>query len=143
MRNEFYEIYEDLYEEYYVLQAEFERSRYFPIQTTPRRSRSRLIRVVLDACEHAMARTETRDAMRPDAKHLLLINLHQMIASPIALSGGRYKMPIQEILRNDAELIIRAAKESAYNEEISGHAIISAISNIWEKLKSSRLEIWG
>lgn len=143
MRQEFYEIYEDLYEEYYVLHTEIERSRYFPFLPPYRRDKRRLIRIALDACEHAMSQTETRDKMRPDAKHLLLINLHQMIALPLAMSRDRNKIEIKEILRKDAETIINVAKNESNNEEISGHSIISAISNTWSELKSSHLDIWG
>jgi len=143
MKKEYYQAYEDLYEEYHILQAEFERSRYF--LTLQRRlwDRDRLIRVVIDACERAMSRTETRDYMRPDAKHLLLINLHQMIALPMAMSGDTSRAELDFILKNDAEAIINAARNRSTDQEISGHSIISAIAEIWGELKSTRLQIWG
>lgn len=143
MKTEYERIYEDLYEEYHILQAEFERSSFFPFIPMSRRGRNRLIRVVIDACEYAMSSTETRDHMRSDAKYLLLINLHQMIASPIAISGEMGTKEIGEMLRHDAEAIINTAKRYSNEREISGHTIISSISNIWQELKSSRLEIWG
>lgn len=143
MKKEYERIYEDLYKEYHILQAEFERSSFFPFLPISRRGRNRLIRVVVDACEHAMSSTETRDHLRPDAKYLLLINLHQMIASPIAISGDLGNKEIGKMLRHDAEVIISTAKRYSNEREISGHEIISAISIIWQELKSSRLEIWG
>lgn len=143
MKKEYHQIYEDLYEEYHILQAEFERSGYFPILPPRRWERSRLIRVVVDACEHAMSRTESRDYMRPDAKHLLLINLHQMVASPIAMSRDMPREELGFLLKHDAEKIINAARYRSNDQEISGHSVISAISEIWDELKSTKLQIWG
>ena len=83
--------------------------------------------------------------LREDAKYLLLLNLRGMIAHPL-LMGGIVLDSILEAAQGDVRLLISAAAsrvKEAGETEVSGHAVIDAISAIWPDLKLTHFQLWG
>ena len=94
---------------------------------------------------------DSQNSLRPDAKYFLLVNFHQMIVLPIAISHlfneGQEKVPdhqisdLSEKIESDIRLIVR--ESSGNGEEISGHAIMATIDKLWRKLKTTKINVWG
>jgi hypothetical protein len=140
MQREFYEIYRDLEERYrasrypYLLGAEV---LFRPGVVGPR--------TIEDAISDALGDLGlSSQQLRPDARLFLLVNLHEMIVLPLSASPGRLEgQRLAELLRNDVRTILEAAREPTGNNEISGHAVINAISRVWDKLRATELDVWG
>jgi hypothetical protein len=100
------------------------------------------VRRAIDEIEIELA-SERKLRLRADAKFLLLINLSEMIMRPV-LAGGRVRFEeFQVAVRDDINLLITdAASQRGEEPEISGHALIDALSRNWRKLKLTDLKIW-
>ncbi len=146
MRREFYDIYRDLYDLYRRDFSILEDEQFFfprPPFTFPP---TRTLRWVTEAVEEAIGELKLSRRLRPDGKHFLLVNLHQMVVLPLVRSeSAKAHLPeLQSDLRSDAQTILEAAVEdSTQNNEISGTAVLMATSRVWKQLRVSRLEIWG
>jgi hypothetical protein len=147
MRREFYEIYKDLYEVYrsyaylstdYVLRLPF--PGYIP--------NLRAIRQVTDAIEEAVTKLGLTLRLRPDAKHFLLINFHQMVILPLMHPESyREKIDLNKLLselKDDAHHILSyAMKKTEGKKEITSGDILKACADTWGDLKLQVYGIWG
>lgn len=139
MRPEFYDVYRDLSELYRLSQYDLRVARR-PLFFTDIRD----IRIVEDAINETVADMGLARILRPDAKLFLLVNLHQMLALPLAYVEGsrRERVAIDEIIRADLRTILHSAREGS-REEISGHAVVNAISRVWGQLRATEIDVWG
>ncbi|RZA01240.1 MAG: hypothetical protein EOP47_11400 [Sphingobacteriaceae bacterium] len=86
---------------------------------------------------------------RPDAAYFLLVNFHQMIVRPL-LEVRTYtkfignESELNQLINDDIKTIIQTAVNKATpDNEITGHAVMEAINNLWRQLRTTKLEIWG
>jgi hypothetical protein len=147
MRNEFYEIYKDLYDFY---RRAFIYPRILP--DIPFISQFyyfdiRSIRWVTDAIEFAVSTLGLTERIRPDAKHFLLVNFHQMVVLPLAHPEAEGIGPpppeLEQILRDDSMNILSTAVEGSREGEITASDILKTISDLWDRLGMSQFRIWG
>jgi hypothetical protein len=150
MRKEYYEIYRELYDIYRFNQSDPEyfgrRIGLFRKRRLPPFADMRTVRMIDNAIIEAQGELGLGDRVRPDARLFLLVNLHQMVALPVAGVSGRYREPqsrVEEYVRQDVRDILEAAKEESKDAEVSGHAVVGALARIWEKLQINKLEVWG
>ena len=149
MRAEYYEIYGDLYDMY--------RRRWFDMPYMPERHsefgplfESRALRWTTEAIEYSISELGLTKQVRPDAKHFLLVNLHQLIVLPLIHPEGR-TLPVQELrnmLRKDVRTVLEYSLKTLESNidnkgEISSGHILKTISNIWNDLSLNRIDVWG
>ena len=138
MKEEFYKAYSDL--------ATFYLPRRDPFWIPSLLSR-RAVWLVNDALEEAVKEMNLDDQLRPDARFFLLINLHQMVLLPLSYAK---QLPapelMAEIIRHDVRTVLEIARsrlKQADRHEISGHMIVDALSEVWQKLRVTEFELWG
>jgi hypothetical protein len=103
------------------------------------------IRRAIDEAEQQLL-LDSRQRLRPDAKHFLLSNLMGMVVAPVRMRGEVDFKELAPMLRDDVALLVRAAsrrQETLAPGEISSHAVLEAVATNWKKLKLSGLRIWG
>jgi hypothetical protein len=86
---------------------------------------------IAEAIDQSLAELGIQRRIRWDARHFLLINLHQMVALPMD-RGGRMDGDLWSLLRNDVKVILAKAAERA--EDISAHAVLDATSEVYGSL---------
>jgi hypothetical protein len=142
MLDEFYDIYNDIDQDY----AE-QRERVPRIFPRPALLEIALI-VVNEALSEALQDLPQRSRVRPDAVHLLRVNLHQMVTLPLfrreEISGQTTLHPgeLKDDLRHDAGMVLRESPLDSRGE-ITGHAVIDTMSRIWSRLRITGFEVWG
>ena len=99
------------------------------------------IRSMIDAAERETFAGKTQ-RLRPDAKVFLLINLLQMVAVPVLASGKGRNLELGRLLFDDTITLVRRAADQAKGQEVSSHAVLTAVANNWQKLKLSDLKLW-
>jgi hypothetical protein len=143
MRREFYDIYRGLEERYRVSESVW---RLGPLQDPRLPFPIGGIQLVEDAISDTLIDLRLgSDKLRPDARLFLVTNMYQMIFLPIASSSER-KMDggdISKLLRADLRTILDTAQEQSSDEEISSHAVFNAVSQVWDKLRATELDVWG
>jgi len=143
MRREFYDIYRDQYELYLASQYELE---YFRVpRVYPERFAIRNLRTVDEAINEALIELGLTRRLRPDARLFLFVNLHQMIALPLAYAQAVQLevRPVDSMIRDDVRTVLEAAATESKEDEISGHAVLTALNNVWGKLRTVELNVWG
>jgi len=149
MRPEFYEIYRDLITDYsnlYGGQSIF--ARLLHARTPASRN---ALKFAAEAISQAVSTLELHGRVRPDAELFLLVNLHQMIGlaltHPALPTETQQQLPNIESIREsviaDAREILAAARDEASGNEVSGHDIVAALPRVWDRLRTSALEVWG
>jgi hypothetical protein len=142
MRHEFYEIYKDLFDLY--RSERLLRAEWFPFLGRFLGFDFRWIRWITEAIEGAVSDLALARRIRPDGKHFLLVNLHQMVVLPVAYSERQEVEAIRQDLMEDIIAILSTANEAAgRGEEITARHILNATSRLWSSLRLNRLEIWG
>jgi hypothetical protein len=89
------------------------------------------LRWIADAIDRSVAELGIERRFRWDARHFLLVNLHQMVALPMD-RDGRMNSDLWSLLRNDVKVILAKAAESP--GEISAHAVLDATSEVYGSL---------
>lgn len=81
-------------------------------------------------------------SLRPDAKLLLLSNFHLMILIPLNHRfAGKDSRNLMEDINSDLRRIIERAR-AEQNRELSGGAILRAITDLWNDLRVNATNIW-
>lgn len=151
MQKEYYEIYGDIYDGYRLGNAGMRFAQELFFEYGPMRY-WHSIRWTTEAIEKSISRLGLIDRMRPDAKHFLLVNLHQLVVLPIMhpSAPGIPSEKLRSMLEQDSELILKMASEPIPNDyeekesyEISGGKIVRTVAKLWNDLSLSKLEIWG
>jgi hypothetical protein len=123
MERQFHDIYDNLYREYgdelSPTQAELPQE----------------IRVRID---NAIDELYLSERIRPDAKLYLLVNFHRLVVMPL-LEGGSFSTDEDfDYLSDDVGILLRRARDLADSreaEEISGHLMVDALSEVWDELR--------
>jgi hypothetical protein len=146
MEKIFYEIYKDLYEFY-------RRHWTFLVDYSPclfqfedRLKLFRVVRWITEAIEDAITELDGKVKIRPDAKHFLLINFHQMVILPLIHRESKEidLGELQNDLKEDVkDIILNVMKEGKIEYEITGSEVMKATARIIEKMRINRLELWG
>jgi hypothetical protein len=89
-----------------------------------------------EAIDRAVESLESRHRARWDARHFLLVNMHQMVVLPQEQSQPPVE-DLQRIVGQDLKSIL--AKAAEYGREISSHAVLEATSEIYGQLECSGL----
>jgi formyltetrahydrofolate synthetase len=138
MRTEYYAIYQNLLQTYEIQpQVVLRTGPFASINVTPDS--------IMKLVDAAAATAGVADRLRPDARYFLTINLMQMVVLPVSQVGAPQDDAnnILADVQADAITILRAAGEEQPNEEVSGHAVIDALSKSWDKLRTVARNIWG
>ena len=146
MREEFYDIYEELSRMYEGLHSSPIRSRFY---YALRRHLGRGPRWVRKEVEWSISELELELAgtqLRPDARHFLLINFTEMVVFPVL--ALRNSLPVNpEQLRQaicaDVRTLVSAAREQHRGEEISSGDVLRATAESWDGLQINNLQFWG
>lgn len=144
MDKRFYRIYSELGEVYRATQAEGIRAPFVPRRLLDNAS-LRSLAIVTEAIEHAISKLGGRYTLRPDARLFLIINLHQMVALPLAQMDSPVEMnpEIEAGIKQDAIRIIEMAAESAGDrDEIPASHVIWGAAKILDELNLKSWRIW-
>lgn len=140
MKNEYYEIYGNLYDEY-IYEQDFIRHRR-PIHPDEY--------YILKSIKKSIEKANLESKLRPDAKYFLIVNFHHLIVKPIIEERPpRFRIKekmifdLDESINEDIFTIINEAKMSVNELEISGHQIMRTVDKLWRNLKTTKLELWG
>jgi hypothetical protein len=94
---------------------------------------------------------EIEEALRPDARLFLLLNLHQMIATPFLFRKSETDEKnierLKDDIRFDIENILQEVKEKTgqakfETNEIGTRDMMKIFSSKWDNLRISRLDLW-
>jgi hypothetical protein len=89
------------------------------------------LRWIAEAIDNAIAGLGIEQRTRWDARHFLLVNLHQMVALPMG-RARRMDRDLWSLLRNDVQVIL--AKAAGSPGEISAHAVLDATAGAYGAL---------
>jgi hypothetical protein len=138
MKQEFYDAYELLYQQF-IFEDRFGPER----KTFDEYHVLRIIRKTINELT-------TEKPLRPDAKYFLIVNFHFLIVKPLSHQNRRNRALLEELfpgleedIMSDISSIVILAEKESQDSEISGHSIMRSIDNLWSKLRTTRLEIWG
>lgn len=81
-----------------------------------------------------------RVRLREDAKYFLLVNLTEMVVKPLQ---GISQARLQAAVDHDLQLLLSAAAHMANSAEISGHAVVDALSRVWSQLEINHFGLWN
>lgn len=148
MRREFYEIYKDLYDLYRRASIDPRFPIDYPFPFPFRLFDIRSVRWVTEAVESSVSTLGLVERVRPDAKHFLLVNFHQMVVLPLAHPEAEGIGPpppeLEKILAEDTITILSEASERSRDaDEITAADVLTAISTLWDRLGVSQFRIWG
>jgi len=134
MKNEFYEVYEELYADY-LYDYEYRR------RQRPRLNEYYLIRLI----RRAIDKSDIENKLRPDAKFFLLVNFHQLIVRPFIDKRPFNDLTndLEDDIQTDISTIISESISLENQKIISGHQIMKTIDKLWKNLRTTKLEIWG
>lgn len=145
MRKKYYDIFRDLYVLYQVMWSlrpihpswDYE----YPLLLV------RNLRIVTDALDDELVELKLTKHLRPDAKHFLLVNLHQLVVLPLK-HDGMSDEKASEIVRRDLNIILNKCLtfqdfRATEGLEITGHMILKTICSVWHELSISELSMWG
>jgi hypothetical protein len=143
---------EDVDKAYRVLYAS-----YFPESgLMPHQDWLRTVRAgIRNTIEEVSEELEMWPLLRSDAKYFLLVNFDQMFLKPMAIQSRIYPDNFKKLIRQDIVSILKNAEgELLANKtgpnvssptdsiEISGHAVLAAITRIWPKLNVTSAKFW-
>jgi hypothetical protein len=89
------------------------------------------LRWIAEAIDQSLADLGIQPRVRWDARHFLLVNLHQIVVLPQD-RGGRMDEQVWSLLRNDVKVILSKAAENT--GEISAHAVLDATAGAYGSL---------
>ena len=97
---------------------------------------------IRDAIEAAAKKLAEQGArLREDAKYFLLVNFTEMVVKPLRKANPEKRL--QDALNHDLKLLLDVAAQAVHKAEISGHAVVDALSKAWSDLEVNHLEIWN
>lgn len=86
---------------------------------------------IAEAIDRSVAELGIEPRIRWDARHFLLVNLHQVVALPMD-RAGRMDGDLWSLLRNDVKVIL--ANAARKDGEISAHAVLDATAEVYGSL---------
>jgi hypothetical protein len=94
------------------------------------------LRWIAEAIDQSIADLGIQPRVRWDARHFLLVNLHQIVVLPMD-RGDQMDGRVWSLLRNDVKVILAKAAEATSGKddrEISAHAVLDATSQAYRSL---------
>ena len=91
---------------------------------------------------NALLRAEGQ-SLREDAVQLLRVNLIEMVVAPLYSVDRDELRSVLGDFRSDVGRIALAAGRVSDSPEVSGHAVIDAVSRQWSSLRMMRPDVWG
>jgi hypothetical protein len=99
------------------------------------------VRGIIEVAAHGFEETK-KVHVREDARFFMLLNFTEMIAHP--LEAKIETAVLQRAVDQDVRLLLTAAaSHDPTAEEISGHAIVDALSWTWAQLHVMKWDLWG
>jgi len=144
MDNRFYQIYSELGEVYRATQIEGIRTPFAPRRLIDNAS-LRSLAIVTEAIEQAISKLGGRYTLRPDARLFLIVNLHQMVALPLAQRDSPVEMnaEIEAGIKQDPIRIFEMAAESAGDrDDIPASHVMWGTAKILDELNLKSWRIW-
>lgn len=89
------------------------------------------VKWIAEAIDRSVAELGIERRIRWDARHFLLVNLHQVVALPMD-RAGRMDGDLWNLLRNDVKVILAKAAEKP--GVISAHAVLDATAGVYDAL---------
>jgi hypothetical protein len=86
---------------------------------------------IAEAIDQTLADLGIQPRVRWDARHFLLVNLHQLVVLPMS-RGDQMDQKVWSLLRNDVKVIL--AKAAGNTGEISAHTVLDATSEVYGSL---------
>jgi hypothetical protein len=81
--------------------------------------------------------------LREDAKALLAMNFTNLVFLPLAVGGEDIAVVENDVRRDTAMLVAESEVDRSRRvPEITGHAVIDALSHNWAALRISRFRLW-
>jgi hypothetical protein len=80
--------------------------------------------------------------LRADARYLLLVNFTELVMRPAVSTGRVRRRDFQRAARDDIHTLVGVAAHHAEGEEISGHALINALTSVWDSLRTVAYNVW-
>lgn len=139
MDKQYYEIYRELSELYRAQMS------YPPFPLYLDRESRRALAIVAEAVEESARVLPEGQRLRPDARLFLIVNLHQMVAQPLAHPDSPVKLDgeVEEGLKKDAKDILRDASESAAGrDEIPASHVLWSTAKVLDKLNLKSWRLW-
>jgi hypothetical protein len=161
MRPEFFDIYQQLTSSY----LEIPSSRWFRSKRLPLSGvgPQRALRMVERALTETLQDLVLENRLRPDARHFLVVTMHQMITLPILIEAASSKsvsanvdvgkeqdpksfykeyQQLRTDVKHDLRLILQAASEES-EFQISGRSVIGSVHRVYDRLKTLASNAWG
>ena len=144
MDRRFHIIYRELGELYRATQAVGPR---FPFAGRAIRAEASLksLAIVTEAVDQAISALDGRYSLRADAKLFLIINIHQMVALPLAQRDSPVELndEIEQGIKRDTKRIIRMAAESAGDRrDIPASHVLWGVAKVLDQLSLKSWRIW-
>lgn len=148
MKAEYSRVFAHLHDIYALLYGSLRRFPLFPFP--PRRGFSTYFRndgvsLLADALREGVQISGAN--LRPDARHFLFVNLHQMVVLPVMHRESTSQLSserLRAMLTEDIQVILReACQTSDPQAAITSSEILRATNSVWEKLGLGGLDIWG
>ncbi len=100
-------------------------------------------RAVESALDEAERERGDGARLREDAKALLAVNFRDLVFVPLSAAGHNTAQVEEDVRRDTAMLVLEAAADREQRvPEITGHAVIDALSRNWGGLRISRYNLW-
>ncbi len=116
-------------------------------QWSPSDRGSRLMGLAVETVGGIASQERLAKRLRPDAKHFLIVNLHQILLMPLAhRDAGKKVDELLPSLAADTLAILRHAekeRQAAGKKSIVVNHVMSAIVKKWDALESHLFNIWG
>jgi hypothetical protein len=80
--------------------------------------------------------------LREDAKALLAVNFSDLVITPLTVGSQISTGELSEDVDADIAMLAAEAKVEPETGEVSGHAVIDALSNNWSNLRVGRFRLW-
>jgi hypothetical protein len=85
--------------------------------------------------------------LRSDAKALLIVNLRELVVTPLALGGAGPDVYPQQAVTADVERLASRAEPSLGDQlgtsEVTAHGLLDSLSRNWQDLRLASAGIWG
>jgi hypothetical protein len=153
MRPVFYETYQELFDAY-IFEAMTRGTRGVVEPLRFDRDSARRVLSVRDAVEQGIGRAQVARRLRPDARYFLLVNFDEMVARPLTRAPVQSRdiatdPELVEFIADDVQTILQAAQKQVtppadqLTAEIGGGQVVKALGQVYDQLKTVKLDVWG
>lgn len=87
-------------------------------------------------------REMTGKSLRPDAQLLLYLDFAELVARPLAATETLSHGALADLIYGDMRTVSLAAASASDEDEVSAHAVITAVSDNWSTLGLAQASFW-